>query len=112
MVTSLARYVDTGRPFAAYVVGIATHKVAEHRRRHGRRREEPVESLPESVDESADPAQAALAGEAPELLADLPEQYRRVLLLRVAGFSGAEVGAALDMSANAVRGMQAGTKKA
>jgi RNA polymerase sigma-70 factor (ECF subfamily) len=108
VVTALPRYVDQGRPFAAFVYGIAGHKVADAHRASFRDRSDPTETLPESVDISAGPEEAALAADeaarARVLLARLPENQRELVLLRVvAGLSAEETGAALGMSAGAVR---------
>ncbi|MCW2666664.1 MAG: polymerase, sigma-24 subunit, subfamily [Frankiales bacterium] len=108
VVTALPRYVDQGRPFAAFVYGIASHKVADAHRASFRDRSDPTETLPESVDTSAGPEEAALASDeaarARVLLARLPANQRELVLLRVvAGLSAEETGAALGMSAGAVR---------
>ena len=106
--TSLDRYVDQGRSFAAFAYGIAGHKVADALRSSYRDRSEPVETLPESVDTGAGPEEAAVAADeavrARLLLDRLPEAQRELLLLRVvAGLSAEDTGAALGMSAGAVR---------
>jgi len=106
--TSLDRWQDQGRPFAAWAYGIAAHKVADAHRASYRDRTEPVETLPESADTSAGPEEHAVAAERARhtraLLDRLPEAQRELLLLRVvAGMSAEETGAALGMSAGAVR---------
>lgn len=108
VMTALPRYVDTGRPFLAFVFGIAGHKVADARRAGYRDHSTPVETLPDRPDEGPGPEQVALAAEAAQqarsLLDLLPDAQREVLLLRVvAGLSAEETGAALNMSAGAVR---------
>ncbi len=108
MVTSLPRYRDQGRPFAAFVFGIAGNKVAEALRAARRRRDTPTDDVPEAADRGATPEDAALRldaiGQARTLLETLPDTQREVLLLRVAaGLSADEAGAALGMSAGAVR---------
>lgn len=106
--TSLDRYVDQGRSFTAFAYGIAGHKVADALRASYRDRSEPVEVLPEPVEPSAGPEDAALAAEeaarARALLDRLPEHQRELLLLRVvAGLSAEDTGTALGMSPGAVR---------
>lgn len=108
VLTALPRYVDQGRPFAAFVYGIAGHKVADAQRAVFRDRSEPTDSLPEHADESIGPEQAVLdasAADAARALLDLlPDQHRELLLLRVvAGLSAEETGAALGMTPGAVR---------
>ena len=108
VMTALPRYVDTGRPFAAFVYGIAGHKVADAQRSAYRNRSEATDTLPEAADPAQGPEDLALAKEqaatARVLLDRLPAQQRELLLLRVvAGLSAEETGAALGMTAGAVR---------
>ncbi|MCU1692406.1 MAG: polymerase, sigma-24 subunit, subfamily [Frankiales bacterium] len=97
-----------GGSFTAFAYGIAGHKVADALRASYRDRSEPVEQLPESVDTAAGPEDSALASDeaarARLLLDRLPEAQRELLLLRVlAGLSAEDTGAALGMTAGAVR---------
>ena len=106
--TSLDRYVDQGRTFTAFAYGIAGHKVADALRAGYRDRSEPVAVLPEAVETADGPEQVAVAADeaarARLLLDRLPDAAREVLLLRVvAGLSAEDAGAALGMSAGAVR---------
>ena len=106
--TSLDRYVDQGRSFTAFAYGIASHKVSDAVRATYRDRSSPVDVLPESVDTAAGPEEALLAADeaarARALLDRLPEAQRELLTLRVmAGLSAEDTGAALGMSAGAVR---------
>ncbi len=108
VVKALPRYVDTGTPFAAFVHGITAHKVSDAQRVLYRDRSTPTEDVPERADASAGPEESLLAGEraatARALLARLPEAQRELLLLRVlGGLSAEQTGAALGMSAGAVR---------
>lgn len=108
VVTSLPRYRDEGRPFAAYVFGIAANKLALARRTAGRRRDVVAAELPETPDPTAGPEDSAIASIegawARAMLDHLPEQARELVLLRVAGgLSAEETGAVLGMSAGAVR---------
>ena len=107
VLTALPRYRDEGRPFAAFVYGVAAHKVADHHRA-AVRRPLPVAELPDAADGALGPEdyamRAADAETARELLDLLPEAQRELLLLRVAaGLSSEETGAVLGMSAGAVR---------
>ncbi len=108
VLTALPRYVDQGRPFAAFVYGIAGHKVADAQRAGFRDRSEATDTLPDRADDSASPEDVAVAASeaaaAAALLDLLPPSHRELLLLRVvAGLSAEETGAALGMSPGAVR---------
>lgn len=108
VLTALPRYVDQGRPFAAFVYGIAGHKVADAQRAGFRDRSDVTDSLPDRADDGPGPEDAAIASAdaaaAAALLDRLPPVHRELLLLRVvAGLSAEETGAALDMSPGAVR---------
>ena len=65
-ITALPRYKDQGRPFLAFVYGIAAHKVADAHRAAARNRSEPTEVVPERFSAEAGPEQLALEGEAAE----------------------------------------------
>ena len=108
VLTALPRYRDIGRPFSAFVFGIAAHKVADAHRCAARDPSRPADVLPDRPDDAAGPEAAALAAAdvqlAHELLDSLPAQQREVVVLRVAvGLSAEESGAALGMSPGAVR---------
>jgi RNA polymerase sigma-70 factor (ECF subfamily) len=106
--TALPRYADQGRPFLAFVYGIAAHKVADAQRAVFRNRADASDELPERPDESPGPEQVAVmaadAAASMALLDRLPAAQREVLLLRViAGLSADDAGAVLAMTAGAVR---------
>jgi RNA polymerase sigma-70 factor, ECF subfamily len=108
VITALPRYVDQGRPFAAFVYGIAGHKVADAQRARFRDRSDATNELPDRADAGPGPEDAALAASEAAavagLLDQLPPAHRELLLLRVvAGLSADETGAALGMSPGAVR---------
>ena len=107
-ITALPRYKDQGRPFLAFVYGIAAHKVADAHRAAARNRSEPTEVVPERFAAEAGPEQLAIEGEAAErmnkLLAVLPEKQREILILRVVvGMSAEETAEAVGSTAGAVR---------
>ncbi len=107
VLTALPRYRDEGRPFAAFLYGVAAHKVADHHRA-AVRRPMPVADVPESADGALGPEDLAMksadAVTARALVDLLPEPQRELILLRVAaGLSAEETGAVLGMSAGAVR---------
>jgi RNA polymerase sigma-70 factor (ECF subfamily) len=104
---ALPRYRDQGRPFEAFVHGVASRKVADALRALARH-PLPTDDLPERVDEAPTPEDFAIrsseAASATELLDQLPDRLREVMVLRVgAGLTAEETGAALGMSAGAVR---------
>ena len=49
VITALPRYKDQGRPFLAFVYGIAAHKVADAHRAAGRNRAEATDDLPDDT---------------------------------------------------------------
>ncbi len=107
ILAALPRYRDRGRPFEAFVHGIASRKVADARRALARH-PLPVAELPEDVDAALTPEDRAVAvseaESASELLRKLPKNLREVMVLRVgSGLSAEETGAALGMTAGAVR---------
>ena len=106
--TALPRYRDQGRPFLAFVYGIAAHKVADAHRALGRNRAEPTDALPERVAADPGPEQLAIEAESSArmaaLLSVLPEKQREILILRVVvGLSAEETAEAIDSSPGAVR---------
>jgi RNA polymerase sigma-70 factor, ECF subfamily len=107
VLTALPRYRDMGRPFASFVFGIASHKVADAVR-SATRLAVPTGDLPDGPDERPGPEEMAVAGieaqRARDLLALLPGNLRELLVLRVvSGLSAEETGNVLGMSAGAVR---------
>jgi RNA polymerase sigma-70 factor (ECF subfamily) len=107
VLSALPRYRDMGRPFASFVFGIASHKVADAMR-NAARMAVPTEDLPDGPDNGPGPEETAFAyleaERARALLARLPAHQRQLLVLRVlSGMSAQETGHALGMSAGAVR---------
>ena len=107
VVSALPRYRDIGRPFASFVFGIASHKVADAMR-NAARLAIPTEDLPDGPDDHPGPEETVVAyieaERARALLARLPEHQRELLVLRVlTGLSAEETGHALGMSPGAVR---------
>lgn len=108
VLSALPRYRDVGRPFSAFVFGIAAHKVSDAHRGASRDLSQPVEVLPDVVDATHDPEQHALAADTAQrvqsLLSTLSDVQREVVVLRVAvGLSAEEAGSVLGMSPGAVR---------
>jgi RNA polymerase sigma-70 factor (ECF subfamily) len=108
VLNALPRYRDLGRPFSAFVFGIAAHKVTDAHRGAVRDLSRPVEVLPDVEDPTRGPESRALAAETSrqmqDLLGTLPPAHREVLVLRVAvGLTAEETGQSLGMSPGAVR---------
>jgi RNA polymerase sigma-70 factor (ECF subfamily) len=104
---SLPGYRDLGRPFSAFVYGIAGHKVADAQRA-AIRDTAATGTVPDRPDSAPGPEQQAvstdLARRLSALLNRLPETQREIVVLRVAaGLPAEEVGTILGMSAAAVR---------
>ncbi|MCH9722005.1 MAG: sigma-70 family RNA polymerase sigma factor [Actinomycetia bacterium] len=107
-IQALPRYRDQGRPFLAFVYGIASHKVADAHRAAARNRSEPTEVVPERSAPDVGPEQMALqsdsAARMKQLMAILPEKQREILTLRiVVGLSAEETAEAVGSTAGAVR---------
>jgi RNA polymerase sigma-70 factor (ECF subfamily) len=105
---ALPNYRVQGRPFLAFVYGIAAHKVIDAHRAVSRGRTDPVADVPDVVAGEAGPEQHALRGELSTqlraLLAELPEKQREILVLRiVVGLSAEETAEIVGASAGAVR---------
>ncbi len=97
VLSALPRYRDMGRPFASFVFGIASRKVADA-----------VRAVPDGPDDHPGPEETVVAWleaqRARALLARLPTHLRELLILRVVtGLSAEETGNVLGMSAGAVR---------
>jgi|SRR5580658_1610151 RNA polymerase sigma-70 factor (ECF subfamily) len=96
-----------GKPFVSFVFGIASHKLADARR-GAARLAIPVPEFPDCPDDRPGPEETVAAGgdayRIRALLAKLPRRQRELLVLRmVSGLSAEETGAALGLSAGAVR---------
>jgi RNA polymerase sigma-70 factor (ECF subfamily) len=107
-VMALPRYRDRGRPFLAFVYGIAAHKVADAYRAVGRDLSYPTESVPERLSSERGPEQLAMDADSVSrmtaLLDVLPDKQREILILRVVvGLSAEETAQAVGSTAGAVR---------
>jgi RNA polymerase sigma-70 factor (ECF subfamily) len=107
-IQALPRYQDQGRPFLAFVYGIAAHKVADAHRAAGRNRSDPTDVVPERYSLEAGPEQMAVnsdsAARMSKLLEVLPEKQREILMLRiVVGLSAEETAEAVGSTPGAVR---------
>ena len=108
VLTALPGYRVQGKPFLAFVYGIAAHKVIDAHRASARNRSEPVADVPDSVEAADGPEQRALrvelSGEMGRLLDQLPDKQREILVLRVVvGLSAEETAEAVGSTPGAVR---------
>ena len=106
---ALPRFQDMGRPFSAFVYGIAAHKITDAQRAAVRHLVvTPVDTIRDEPDDDPGPEQRAVATDQArrlsQLLRHLSDVHREIVVLRVAvGLSAEEVGALLGMTAGAVR---------
>ena len=108
VLTALPSYRVQGRPFLAFVYGIAAHKVIDAHRAVTRNRSEPVADVPDAVEVADGPEQRALrvelSSEMGRLLDQLPDKQREILVLRVVvGLSAEETAEAVGSTPGAVR---------
>lgn len=109
VLTALPSYRDQGRPFLAWVYGVAAHKVADAHRSVARNRFEPVAEIPDLPSlTTTDPEAWFMQGEQAErmnrLLHTLPDKQREVLILRVVWeLSAAETAEVVGSTPGAVR---------
>jgi RNA polymerase sigma-70 factor (ECF subfamily) len=107
VLSALPRYRKEGRPFASFVYGIASHKVADAMR-SALRAAVPTEDLPDGPDDGPGPEETVVrhheAQRARALLSRLPDIQRELLILRViTGLTAEETGHVLGMTPGAVR---------
>ncbi len=105
---ALPRYRDHGRPFLAFVYGIAAHKVADAYRSAARNRAKSAPEIPDTPELTNGPEQRAMQSESAErvtkLLDTLPGKQGEILVLRVVmGLSAEETAKAVGSTAGAVR---------
>ena len=108
VLTALPGYRVQGRPFLAFVYGIASHKVIDAHRAATRNRADPMSDVPDRVESADGPEQHTLRVELSEemgrLLEKLPEKQREILVLRiVVGLTAEETAEAVGSTAGAVR---------
>ena len=105
---ALPGFQDQGRPFLAFVYGIAAHKVADAHRAAARNRAESVAEVPDGPGNEIGPEQQALrvelAERMSELLQVLPAKQREIVVLRLmVGLTAEETADAVGTSPGAVR---------
>ena len=108
MAMSVGNYVDRGRPFLAFVYGIASNKVADAHRALSREMSNPTEDVPETALEHDTPEEYALVSDGSNrvrlLLDSLSEKAREVIILRVfVGLSAEETAEIVGSTPGAVR---------
>lgn len=109
VLTALPGYRDQGRPFLAFVYGIAAHKVADAHRSAARNRSEPVPDIPDTPSMVDDGPEARLvqgeqADRMTELLDKLPDKQREIVVLRVVwGLSAEDTAEMVGSTPGAVR---------
>ncbi|WJZ01746.1 sigma-70 family RNA polymerase sigma factor [Corynebacterium freiburgense] len=106
--TSVGSYVDRGRPFMAFVYGIASNKVADAHRSFHRDLSNPTEELPEQSVEHDTPEEYAMVSDGSnrvrQLLDDLSDKSRDIIILRVfVGLSAEETADIVGSTPGAVR---------
>lgn len=106
--TSIGRYEDTGRPFMAFVYGIAFNKVADAHRSMVRDKTTPTEEVPDHEVSGFTPEDAALmtagSNEVRVLLDSLNDKARDIIILRVfVGLSAEETAEVVGSTPGAVR---------
>lgn len=106
--TSIGRYKDQGRPFMAFVYGIAFNKVADAHRSMARDKTNPTDEVPESVNDVDTPEEYALVADGSNrvqaLLDSLSDKARDIVILRVfVGLSADETAAVVGSTPGAVR---------
>ncbi len=107
-IQALPRYQDQGRPFLAFVYGIASHKVADAHRAAAATVPSPPRwfrnGSPWTRDPSRWPSMSDSAARMKKLLEVLPEKQREILTLRiVVGMSAEETAQAVGSTPGAVR---------
>ena len=98
-IQALPRYQDQGRPFLAFVYGIASHKVADAHRAAGRNRSEPTDVVPERWSLDSGPEQMALQSDSAARMTKLLALTLRI----VVGMSAEETAEAVGSTPGAVR---------
>lgn len=105
---SMDKFVDRGRPFMAFVYGIAFNKVADAHRFMGKDRLHPAEEMPEEPDLNPSPEDAALESDGCNtvraMLDTLNDKARDIIIMRVfMGMTAEETAQALGSTPGAVR---------
>ena len=105
---ALPSYRDQGRPFLAFVYGIAARKVADALRSSARNRLDPTAEVPDTAEVGGDPEARVIQGELAtrmdKLMSALAPKQQEILRLRVVlGLSAEETAEAVGSTPGAVR---------
>lgn len=105
---ALPGYRDHGRPFLAFVYGIAAHKVADAHRSSARNRADPMAEVPDAPEFGDNPETRVIQGELAtrmeQLMAALAPKQQEILRLRfMVGLSAEETAEAVGSTPGAVR---------
>lgn len=108
VVKAIPNYQDQGRPFMAFVYGIASNKVADAHRMIARNLALPTDEVPEVEHDHRTPEEYALvnagSNEVAQLLDSLSDNAREIIHLRVfMGLSAEETAEAVGSTPGAVR---------
>ncbi len=108
VLAALPRFRDQGRPFMAFVHGIASRMLSDVHRSRTRHRIDPLDPDFDAESSGAGPVELALRRETrtelDQLLETVTERARDILTLRIVlGMTAAETGAVLGISSGAVR---------
>ncbi|MBV7294727.1 RNA polymerase sigma factor ShbA [Corynebacterium sp. TAE3-ERU12] len=108
VLSALPGYEDRGRPFMAFVYGIAAHKVADAHRSGGRDLSQAMADVPDQISGMGTPEEdvlsAASSNDVRRLLDALNDRSRDIVILRVfEGLSAEETGAIIGTTPGAVR---------
>lgn len=106
--TSVGKYQDKGKPFMAFVYGIAFNKVTDAHRALSRDKSSPTDEVPDHEFLGGTPEDAAMveagSNRVRELLDLLSEKAREIVVLRVfVGLSAEETAEITGSTAGAVR---------
>ncbi len=106
--TSVHKYQDTGKPFMAFVYGIAFNKVTDAHRALSRDKSSPTDDVPDQEFLGSTPEDAAMvevgSNRVRELLDLLSEKAREIVVLRIfVGLSAEETAEITGSTAGAVR---------
>jgi RNA polymerase sigma-70 factor, ECF subfamily len=117
---SITSYRETGRPFLAWLYGIARNTVADHQRKAAsqgrlrdrvfswRDRETPATETEDIGTSMDDPGASVERLDLRRAIAQLPEAQREVVILRhFVGFETAEIAAAMKKAPSAVYSLEA-----
>ncbi|AGF71607.1 sigma-70 family RNA polymerase sigma factor [Corynebacterium halotolerans] len=106
--TSIGNFVDRGRPFMAFVYGIAFNKVADAHRSMARDHSHPTDEVPDTSNDQDTPEEYALVSDGSNrvraLLDSLSDKARDIVILRVfVGLSAEETASVVGSTPGAVR---------